>query len=766
MTGANLFNSGDRNFVAVHTDEGKWTLLNTNCVDGELNHHHQKSSSSFMEKYAKRPSVVEDVSMWNAAKFYNIKNWKKFSKKPNIVRVFPRLKMGGGDDEKYYRQQVFELGTGGVEENDEFENDESENHDVVANEDWMIAQRIAANIAPGDVNPGMREVDLKYDWHANSHLYDCYGDFKYLEKFIENEKKNYEETKNIIEDLPDINFSTKQILVKNVMERQIEALKNGINVDGIPKKVLVHGKAGTGKSLLIRYLVNEATREFRQGSVLLLGPTGVAAVNSGGATIHSASSIPAKGNIQELIGESARKFCDIIRKVKFVIIDEYSFICCSLLGDIDYRLRQGTGIQEPFGNLNIYLFGDHRQLPPVMNRPLYSSSQLTPDALHGKNLFNSFDFLFVLTQCHRQKDPAFQGILDRVSMGLSTYGDYCVLRQRFECNVTFNEVKKFNKALRLFSTKEDVAKHNKKTLKELTDDAGNLLPIAIIPAKHNINGAKLASEDKANGLPKELIMGCGARIMLKRNLWAKKGLVNGTMGCLVDILYAEDNELPLGTPRIIMCQFDTYKGPGIGPNNLVPIGLVVSSWKSSHGSCSRLQFPVVLSYACTIHKSQGFSLDQAVIDIGKRKFCLGITYVGLSRVRSLDGLLLKDFVYERLDCLKNRFDLIDRRAFEEELNGHKVVEVCSKVVKHGYTVNKGLGKDEQGITKPIVLSAHSFKMDVGSSLEPNVDVHQKLIDEKLMKVEEEFKCLCESLCIDVKRQFDDMIADARSRSDL
>ncbi|KAK3923180.1 ATP-dependent DNA helicase [Frankliniella fusca] len=709
MMGANLFNSGNRNFVVVHTDEGKWTLLNTNREDGEVDHSHQKSSSSFMEKYANRPSVVEDVSMWNAAKFYNIKNWKKCNKKPNIVRVFPRLKIGGGDDEKYYRQQVMlhvpwsnekpinkgddetwqsfyernrvliseqlvdlsDRGTGVVEDNDEGENDENENPDVVANEDWMIAQRITANISSADVNPGMREVDLNYDWHANSHSYDCYGDLKYLEKFIENEKKNYEETENIIEDLPDINFSTEQTLVKNVMERQIEALKNGITDDGIPKKVLVQGKAGTGKSLLIRYLVNEATREFGQGSVLLLGPTGVAAVNVGGATIHSALSIPTKGHsIQELTGESARKFCDTIAKVKFVIIDEYSFISCSLLGDIDFRLRQGTGIQEPFGNLNLYLFGDYRQLPPVMNRPLYSSSQLTPEALRGKNLFNSFDCLFVLTQCHRQKDPAFEGILDRISMGLATYEDYCVLRQRFESNVTFNEVKKFDKAIRLFATKEDVGKHNKKTLKELTDDAGNLVPIAIIPAKHNGNGAKSASEDKANGLPNELIMGCGARIMLKRNLWTKKGLVNGTMGSLVDILYDEDNEPPFGTPRILMCQFDNYKGPGIGPNNLVPIGLVVSSWKSSQGSCSRQQFPVVLSYACTIHKSQGLSLDQAVINIGKREFSLGITYVALSRVRSLDGVLLKEFGYERLDCLKNRFELIDRRAFEEKLKNN------------------------------------------------------------------------------------------------
>ncbi|KAK3911536.1 ATP-dependent DNA helicase [Frankliniella fusca] len=709
MMGAKLFNCAGRNFVVVQTNEARWTLLNINSEDGELNNLSQKSSSSFMEKYGNRPNVLSDVSMWNAAKFYNCKTWNRSKKKPNIVRVFPRLKIIGDDNEKYYRQQVLlhvpwsnekpldkgddeswesyfkrnyvanseetvDLTDNVVrepEETEECENDVNENLDVVANEDWMIAQRLIANIAPDDVNPGMREVDIKYDWHANSHLYDCFGDFKYLEKFIENEKKNYEYTENIVVDLPDINFSSEQTLVKNVMERQIEALKNGINDNSIPKKVLVQGKAGTGKSLLIRYLVNKVTREFGQGSVMLLGPTGVAAVNVGGATIHSSLSIPAKGgSISELTGESARKFCDTISKVKFVIIDEYSFICCSLLGDIDFRLRQGTGIQEPFGGLNFYLFGDYRQLPPVMNQPLYARSELRPESLHGKNLFNSFDCLFVLTQCHRQKDRAFQGLLDRISMGLANIEDYSVLQQRFESNVTVDEVKKFDKAIRLFSTKEDVAKHNKKTLKELTDDAGNLVPVAIIPAKHNGNGAKYGSEDKANGLPSELIMGRGARIMLKRNLWTKKGLVNGTMGTLVDILYDEDNEPPFGTPRILMCQFDNYKGPGIGPNNLVPIGPVVSSWKSSHGSCSRQQFPVVLSYACTIHKSQGLSLDQAVISIGKREFSLGLTYVALSRVRSFEGLLLKDFGFDRLDSLRKRSELTDRRAFEEELQNH------------------------------------------------------------------------------------------------
>ncbi|KAK3920379.1 ATP-dependent DNA helicase [Frankliniella fusca] len=710
MMGAPLYSAGNRNFVVVHTDEQKWTVLNVNNHgNSEVNQCQPENSSSVIEKYGKRPIELDDLSLWNAVKFYNLKNWKKSKKKPNIVRVFPRLRINGDDSEKYYRQQVVlhvpwsnekpinkgddetwqslyernrvlnseqvvdltDQGTGVVEDNEGGDNDEDVNPDVVSNEDWMIAQRLCSNQIPGDVNPGMREVDINHNWHANSHVYDMFGDFKYLEKFLDNEKKNYEETENIVEDLPDITFSNEQILVKNVMERQIESLKNGINDDSIPKKVLVQGKAGTGKSLLIRYLVNNATREFGQGSVLLLGPTGVAAVNVGGATIHSALSINAKGNsIQELTGESARKFCDIIGKVKFVIIDEYSFISCSLLGDIDFRLRQGTGFQEPFGNLNIYLFGDYRQLPPVLSRPLYTSGSLSPEALHGKNLFNSFECLFVLTQCHRQKDPAFQGILDRISMGLATYEDYCVLSQRFERNLTFSEVKKFDKAIRLFATKEDVADHNKKTLKELIDYAGNIVPVAIIPAKHNGNGAKVASEDKANGLPNELIMGHGARIMLKRNLWTKKGLVNGTMGILVDILYDEANEPPSGIPRILMCQFDNYKGPGIGPNNLVPIVPVVSSWKSSQGSCSRQQFPVVLSYACTIHKSQGLSLDQAVINIGKREFSLGLTYVALSRVRSFDGVLLKYFSFERLESLKKKRELSDRRAFEELLNRH------------------------------------------------------------------------------------------------
>ncbi|KAK3918035.1 ATP-dependent DNA helicase, partial [Frankliniella fusca] len=710
MMGAPLYSAGNRNFVVVHTDEQKWTVLNVNNHgNSEVNQFQHENSSSVIEKYGKRPIELDDLSLWNAAKFYNLKNWKKSKKKPNIVRVYPRLRINGDDSEKYYRQQVLlhvpwsnekpinkaddetwqslyeryrelnseqvvdlsDQATGVVEDDEGGDNDEDVNPDVVSNEDWMIAQRLCSNQIPGDVNPGMREVDINHNWHANSHVYDMFGDFKYLEKFLDNEKKNYEETENIVKDLPENTFSNEQILVKNVTERQIESLKNGINDDSIPKKVLVQGKAGTGKSLLIRYLVNKATREFGQGSVLLLGPTGVAAVNVGGATIHSALSIPAKGNsIQELTGESARKFCDIIGKVKFVIIDEYSFISCSLLGDIDFRLRQGTGFQEPFGNLNIYLFGDYRQLPPVLSRPLYISGPLSPEALHGKNLFNSFECLFVLTECHRQKDPAFQGILDRISMGLATFEDYCVLSQRFERNLTFSEVKKFDKAIRLFATKEDVADHNKKTLKELIDDAGNIVPVAIIPAKHNGNGAKVASEDKANGLPNELIMGHGARIMLKRNLWTKKGLVNGTMGILVDILYDEANEPPSGIPRILMCQFDNYKGPGIGPNNLVPIVPVVSSWKSSQGSCSRQQFPVVLSYACTIHKSQGLSLDQAVINIGKREFSLGLTYVALSRVRSFDGVLLKYFSFERLESLKKKRELADRRAFEELLNRH------------------------------------------------------------------------------------------------
>ena len=157
----------------------------------------------------------------------------------------------------------------------------------------------------------------------------------------------------------------------------------------------------------------------------------------------------------------------------------------------------------------------------------------------------------------------------------------------------------------------------------------------------------------AGGLAPVIYLSIGSRVMLRRNLWTKKRLVNGAMGTVTDIVYEpESNPFNGALPIAIMVKFDSYIGPTI--NGSVPIAPQKASWKSGTISCSRVQFPIQPAYAVTIHKSQGLTLDNVVIDIGKEERSLGMTYVALSRVKKIEGLAFeKVFTFDRFEKIKN-----------------------------------------------------------------------------------------------------------------
>jgi ATP-dependent DNA helicase PIF1 len=355
------------------------------------------------------------------------------------------------------------------------------------------------------------------------------------------------------------------------------------------------------------------TEQLKEKScVMLLGPTGVAAVNIDGETIHSALHIPTdKSQFKELTGEAARNFCNRMEKVKFLVIDEYSMIGTFMLKMIDLRCRQGTGKNLPFGGLFLYMFGDIRQLPPVLDTALYATN-LSDD---GKVLISTFEKVFFLKQCFRQEDPEFQNILDNLSTGNSTVSDYDILSQRFMNNVRNKE--EFASSLRLFATKQEVFEYNYSTLQDMKDNEGQSIPVAKIMAKHNNKTAKKGKADDADGMHQVLYLAKGAKVMLRSNLWVEKGLVNGTVGEVMDIVYEPDSEVPLAFPSFIMCKFSSYTGVGIGPDNLVPVPSILKSWSSKRNvKCTRQQFPLVLCYACSIYKAQGITVEKVFIFFG------------------------------------------------------------------------------------------------------------------------------------------------------
>ena len=150
-------------------------------------------------------------------------------------------------------------------------------------------------------------------------------------------------------------------------------------------------------------------------------------------------------------------------------------------------------------------------------------------------------------------------------------------------------------------------------------------PIATIKAVHTGANAAKAPADDAGGLEAVVCLAHSARVMLTRNLWVDVGLVNGAMGT---IWYRTGG--PPDLPIAVMVRFDSYSGPTF-PDGTVPITPLRRCWSSSGGGqCSRLQLPLKLAWAVTIHKSKGLTLDKVVIDIGKREFSTGLTFALLS----------------------------------------------------------------------------------------------------------------------------------------
>lgn len=137
------------------------------------------------------------------------------------------------------------------------------------------------------------------------------------------------------------------------------------------------------------------------------------------------------------------------------------------------------------------------------------------------------------------------------------------------------------------------------------------MPVARIEAKHNCSTARKGTIDNAEGLEKVLYLARGCQVMLRTNLWHQHKLCNGTVGKVVDILYENSYDFP----AVILCEFEDYDGPTIIPGKkIVPIKPILRSWNdSSATNCTRLQFPITVCYACSIHKSQGMTLDKVTV---------------------------------------------------------------------------------------------------------------------------------------------------------
>lgn len=150
--------------------------------------------------------------------------------------------------------------------------------------------------------------------------------------------------------------------------------------------------------------------------------------------------------------------------------------------------------------------------------------------------------------------------------------------------------------------------------------------------------------------------------MLRKNLDVARGLVNGSLGTVREIIFKR-GERPPSLPQVIMVEFDRFTGPFIR-DRLYPVSASRANWKTGVTECSRKQIPLNLAYSITIHKSQGLTLDKAIVDIGPRETTPGLSYVALSRVRKFtDLIILNTFDYQRLSKISENRQVIEREQF-------------------------------------------------------------------------------------------------------
>ena len=309
-----------------------------------------------------------------------------------------------------------------------------------------------------------------------------------------------------------------------------------------------------------------------------------------------------------------------------------------------------------FGGCSCLLFGDFGQLPPVMDLPLYTTVSRSPLSDEGSAAYLLFDRAVVLQQVMHQSGQdsnqvLFRDILLRLRDAKLAISDWEQLMKQTPAEVS--DLAPFTNALHLHPTIEAVVEHNVARLRA----TGH--PVSTIKAVHTGPNASKASSDDAGRLESIICLAHDARVMLTSNLWVEMRLVNGSMGTVVAICY-RSGEAPPSLPLAVTTNFDSYRGPTLA-DGTVPIIPLRRTWSASGAACSRLQLPLKLAWAITIHKSQGLTLDKVVIDIGKKEFSAGLTFVACSRVRRLQDLLFNPpFSFQHVANLANSQRLQER----------------------------------------------------------------------------------------------------------
>lgn len=390
--------------------------------------------------------------------------------------------------------------------------------------------------------------------------------------------------------------------------------------------VLLTGRAGTGKSHFIRTLL----KEDQHRPQVVLAPTGLAAMNIGGQTVHSFFGFPPR----LLLGFKEKPnwfFTQNVRRLSRIVVDEISMLRADTLDAMDSHLRAARKSVKPFGGVQMLLVGDFYQLPPVVRgdegRLMEEAGYGSPFAFSAHALRDAAVSAHELTHMHRQSDAHFISLLQAIRDNANVRAAVEELNAAC-CNAPPLPVRPV-----LLCATNAVA------------DAYNLRGLQSLPGEPRVFEGRFKGDLPKNGIPNDrlpapmtLALKRGARVIFTQNDPAGRW-VNGTLGQVIEI-----------EEEIVRVAIDGGDEVDVPP----------STWPQTRWQWDEkaqemnmkeewryVQFPLAAAWAITIHKAQGMTLDAVEVDLGRGAFAAGQTYVALSRARSMAGLRLTRPLQER-----------------------------------------------------------------------------------------------------------------------
>lgn len=397
------------------------------------------------------------------------------------------------------------------------------------------------------------------------------------------------------------------------------------------RSLFLTGKAGTGKSTFLRHIA--ATTKKKN---IILAPTGIAAINVGGSTLHSFFKLPfhpllptdsrySPRNIRDTLKYNTEKI-NILREVELIIIDEVSMVRADIIDFIDKVLRiYNRNMREPFGGKQLLLVGDIYQLEPVVreeDRKLLSP--FYPDNFFfDAKIFQQMQLVSIeLKKVYRQTDPVFIDILDHIRTSQIRTTDLALLNKRVGAELNTGD----SKLSITLSTRRD------------TVDYINQQQLDLLPGEATLFRGSIEGDFPESSLPTpiELYLKTGAQIIFIKNNTDHRW-VNGTLGTVIG--FDDDDE-----PKIFVRTEegdDVLVEPAAWSNMRYHFN--DKEKKIEEEEIGRyLQYPIRLAWAMTVHKSQGLTFKQVNIDFTGGVFAGGQTYVALSRCTSLEGIRLQE----------------------------------------------------------------------------------------------------------------------------